>query len=322
MRYTLRSHTKALLIGGVLPVVLTLFFCGLAAGQSPTVASAPGAEQPTFATPEEALAALTSAVSAGDPDAVRKLFGPAADEFSAGDPVAGKAAVERFAKRMKKMTNLVHKGDSTVILYVGAENWPFPFPIVKNANRWYFDGEAGIREIDNRRIGENELTTIRVCREVVKVEREYASVDHDDDDVLEYAQQFRSTAGKHDGLYWASTGDDDESPLGDVFANAQAEGYTVKTEPQPYHGYYFKILTRQGPNAPGGAYNYVINGNMIAGFAVLAYPAKYGGSGIMSFIVNQQGVVYQKDLGPNTAAAAAGMRSYDPAAGWTVAEDN
>lgn len=304
--------------------------CMLAApvlGQGPASAPAPAptpkAGQLTFASPDEAVAALKEAVTAADKSALPKLFGPASSEFSSGDDVADKAAYATFAKRLGKLTNLVKRGDSTVILYLGAENWPFQFPIVKAGDRWFFDGDAGLEEMFNRRIGANELHTIKVCREYVRAQREYAEVDRDGDEVLEYAQHFNSNPGMKNGLYWETVDDGDESPLGPLVAYASAGSYNLMQEgPQPFHGYYFRILTRQGAKAPGGAYSYVINTNMIGGFALVAYPATWGNSGLTTFIVNQQGKVYQKDLGPQTAALAAGMRAYNPDATWTLVDED
>lgn len=301
--------------------VLTVPVLGQGPAKSPT--ATPKADQTTFASPEEAVSALKEAVTAADKPALTKLFGPASSEFSSGDDVADKAAYATFAKRLGKMTNLVKRGDSTVILYLGAENWPFQFPIAKAGDRWFFDGDAGLEEMFNRRIGANELHTIKVCREYVRAQREYAETDLDNDEVLEYAQQFNSNPGMRNGLYWESSDDEDASPLGPLVAYASAGSYNLQQEgPQPFHGYYFRILTRQGAKAPGGAYGYVINGNMIGGFALVAYPATWGSSGLTTFIVNQQGKVYQKDLGAQTAAIAAGIRAYNPDSTWTLVEED
>jgi hypothetical protein len=305
----------------VLPTIVAGLLAVTVPAQNAKTVSAPAADQQTFATPDEALTALTAAVTSSDKAALRKLIGPAIEEISSGDDVADKASYARFAKRLQKRTNLVKKSDTEVILYVGAENWPMPFPIVRAGDRWFYDGEAGLEEMFNRRIGANELHSIRVCREVVRAQKEYASEDRDGDEVLEFTQHFNSTSGSRNGLYWESQ-DGDESPLGPLVAYASTGGYSITHEPQPFHGYYFRILTRQGPKAPGGAYSYVINGNMIGGFAVLAYPATWGNSGLMTFIVNQQGKVYQKDLGSNTAAIAAGIRAYNPDSTWSLVEDN
>jgi hypothetical protein len=305
----------------ILPAIVASLLAVAVPAQVSKAVSTPAADQQTFSTPDEALAALKSAVASADKPSLRKVIGPAIEEIASGDDVADKASYALFGKRLDKRSNLVKKDESTVILYVGAENWPLPFPIVRSGDRWFYDGEAGLNEMFNRRIGANELHTIRVCREVVKAQLEYASEDRDGDEVLEYAQHFNSAPGAKNGLYWVSD-NDDESPFGPVVAYASTGGYAISHEPQPFHGYYFRILTRQGPKAPGGAYNYVINGNMIGGFAVLAYPATWGNSGLMSFIVNQQGKVYQKDLGSNTAAIAAGLRAFNPDPTWSPVEDD
>jgi hypothetical protein len=319
MNVSQQIRRATLVVGLALPLAV-MWPAVTVTGQNGQPAKAP-ADQQAFTSPDEALAALKAAVSSSDKPALQKMFGPAIGEIASGDDVADKASFERFAKRLAKMTNLVPRGESTVVLYVGAENWPFPFPLTRGDKGWFFDGPAGIQEIADRRVGENELTTIRVCREYVRVQEEYASADRDADEVLEYAQRVRSTPGSKDGLYWESD-DGDESPLGPLVATATVEGYTAKSEPQPFHGYRYRILTRQGRGAPGGAYDYVINGNMIGGFALVAYPARWGSSGIMTFIVSHQGKVYQKDLGPNTAALGAGLRAFNPDATWSVVEEN
>jgi hypothetical protein len=221
----------------------------------------------------------------------------------------------------------VRSSDTFVILEVGDDLWPFPIPIVKTNGGWYFDTAVGKEELLNRRIGTNELATIPVMRAYVDAQREYASEDRDGSEILKYAQRLVSSPGKHDGLYWPLEPGGEESPLGPLVAYAQEEGYNpeIRAEEEvergPYHGYHFKILTRQGKHARGGQYNYVINGNMIAGFALVAWPAEYGDSGIMTFIVNQQGRVYQKDLGPNTAKLARNMTEYDPDPTWRLSPD-
>jgi hypothetical protein len=210
---------------------------------------------------------------------------------------------------------------------LGDDLWPFPVPIVKKDGGWFFDTDAGKDELLNRRIGKNELAAIPAMRAYVDAQRDYAGKDHDGDEVLEYAQRLVSSPGKEDGLYWPPAFDGDVSPLGPLVAYAQAEGYSPElreeeeAERGPFHGYYFKILTRQGKHAPGGKYNYVTNGNMIGGFALVAWPAEYGDSGIMTFIVNQQGRVYQKDLGPTTSKIAQKMSTYDPDPTWKVSPD-
>jgi hypothetical protein len=221
---------------------------------------------------------------------------------------------------------LVHEGEGKYVLEVGHDFWPFPIPIVKRGGQWFFDLEAGKQELLNRRIGRNELSTLESVRAYVEAQREYARRDRTGDEVLEYAQRLMSTPGTKDGLYWPANLDGAISPLGPLVGQAQNEGYRVKskgdgTERTPFHGYYFKVLTRQGKHAPGGKYNYIINGHMIGGFALVAWPAEYGDSGIMTFIVNQQGRVYQKDLGPKTESIASRMDRYDPDSTWTLSPD-
>jgi len=285
-------------------------------------APAAGAGQSTYASPEEAVSTLKAAVAAGDRSALPKLFGPSSAEFSSGDAVADKAAIALFAKRLAKQSHLVKRADGAVVLYLGAENWPFPVPIVKAGDRWFFDGNAGLDEMSGRRIGANELHTVKVCREYVRAQREYADDDRDGDEVMEFAQRFSSKPGQKDGLYWPTAEGEDESPFGPLVAYAESENYNSANGPQPFHGYIFKIVARQGAAAPGGAYGYVINGNMIGGFALVAYPADWGSSGLTTFIVNQQGKVFEKDLGPRTSAIAAGMRVYNPDSTWTAVDED
>src|SRR5208337_811489 len=245
-------------------------------------------------------------------------------ELRSRDEVQDAAEFGEFAKHLSENTNLVKESDSKVILHVGNENWPFPIPIVKRDSRWFFDTEAGKEEILNRRIGEDELTAILVCRTYVKAQREYALKDWNGDGIIAYAQKLRSDPSKKNGLFWRTSPGEEMSPFGELIAKARMEGYKerkslFKEEPTPFHGYYFKILTRQGKHAPGGKYNYIINGRMIAGFALVAWPAQWGDTGVMTFVVNQQGKVYQKNLGPRTAKIAKGMTTYDPDDTWIPA---
>ena len=279
----------------------------------------------TFATPEDAVAALVAAAGAQDSNALRTIFGPGVAELQNPDPV--QAANERaaFAKALNQATRIQHESDSRCVLEVGDKPWPFPIPIAKKDSQWFFDTEAGKEEVLNRRIGKNELATLQTLRACVEAQREYSARDHGDD-VLKFAQKFISTPGTKDGLYWPPDEDGEISPLGPLVANAQSLGYGHESpglEPthEPFHGYFFKILTQQGKHAPGGKYKYIINGNMVAGFAFVAWPASYGQSGMMTFIVNQRGRVYQKDLGPSTGKLAEAIKAYDPDASWTVSPD-
>ncbi len=280
----------------------------------------------TFATPEEAVAALVRATGAQNGDALRAIFGPAAADIENPDRVQATNEFNTFTAALNTTNWLDHESDTKCILEVGTNSWPFPVPIVKKDGRWHFDTEAGEQEILNRRIGKNELAVLDVVRAYVDAQREYASRDRNGDEVLEYAQHLASTPGTKDGLYWPPGSDGEISPLGPLVADAQGEGYKVRSSGQdttqaPFHGYYFKILKRQSKHAPGGKYDYVINGHMIGGFALIAWPAEYGESGIMTFIVNQQGRVYQKNLGPKTEKLAAGMKIYDPDSSWMVSPD-
>ncbi len=299
--------------------VLALALC------APSALSAADSGQ-TFATPEEAVSALAAAATAHDTNGLRVLFGSAVADLQNPDRVQATNDLIEFTTACRQAQRIVRKSDSQCVLYVGANSWPFPIPIVKQDGRWFFDTEAGKEELLNRRIGDNELSTLEAVRAYVEAQREYATKDRDGDEVLEYAQRFGSAPGKKDGLYWPSDLDGEISPLGPLVAEAQVKGYgpgprQVGAEPRPFHGYFFKILTRQGKSAPGGKYDYLINGNMIAGFALVAWPAEYGNTGIMTFIVNQQGRVYQKDLGPKTAPSAAAIKSYDPDKTWTTSPD-
>jgi hypothetical protein len=280
----------------------------------------------SFASPEEAEAALGAAVSAQDTNAFNVIFGSAAADLQNPDRVQAANDLSTFAAAFNQTRRIVHESDSRCVLEVGDKFWPFPVPIVKKDGQWVFDTEAGKEELLNRRIGGNELEALRAARAYVAAQREYAEQDYDGDGVLEYAQKFISTPGSKDGLYWEPDSDGELSPLGPLVAHAQALGYTARSREtseatEPFHGYYFKILTQQGQHAPGGKYSYVINGNMIGGFALVAWPANYSNSGVMTFIVNQQGRVYQQDLGPKTAKLAARMKAYDPDETWTVSPD-
>ena len=282
------------------------------------------AQQKTFKSPEEAVKGLMDAAKSNDPKELLAVFGPAGKEIiSSGDEVADKAGKEHFVKDYEEMNKLEKETENKVTLVVGNREWPFPIPIVKKGETWVFDTMAGKEELLNRRIGRNELNTIQTCLAYVDAQREYAIKDRDSDKVREYAQKFWSTPGKMDGLYWDTKEGEPQSPFGSVAAQAVQAGYKPKKpgdKPAPYYGYYFKILKAQGKNAPGGAYDYVINGKMIGGFALVAYPAEYGASGIMTFVINHDGVVYEKDLGKETWKIASAMTKYDPDKTWKKAE--
>lgn len=280
----------------------------------------------TFATPEEAVSALVQATSGKSGADLREIFGPAAADLENPDRVQATNDFRTFSAALSATNWLDHESDTKCVLEVGTNSWPFPVPIVKKDGRWFFDTEAGKEEILNRRIGKNELSVLQVMRAYVGAQREYAGRDRNGDEVLEYAQHLASTPGTKDGLYWPEDLDGEASPLGPLVADARGEGYKMESKGQdttrvPFHGYLFKILTQQSKHAPGGKYSYIINGHMIGGFALVAWPAEYGESGIMTFIVNQQGRVYQKDLGPKTGKLAAAMKVYDPDSGWSLSPD-
>jgi hypothetical protein len=276
-----------------------------------------------FATPEAAVSALETAAKSRDTNAIHAIFGPAGRDLVSPDAVQATQEFEAFVNRLSEKTELVRRSDSNCVLQLGADPWPFPIPLVKADGQWSFDTEAGRQEVLNRRVGRNELGALAVCRAYVDAQREYAGKDRNGDQVLEYAQRLRSTPGTHDGLYWPLRGGDEQSPLGPLIAAARVEGYRrqariLTDEPSPYHGYYFKVLTRQVKHAPGGKYDYIINGHMIGGFALVAWPEEWGNSGVMTFIVNQQGKIFQKNLGPKTAALAKAMTRYDPDSSWST----
>jgi len=276
------------------------------------------ADQQTFATPEAAVDALVAALKANDDSALIALFGEKnKDLVVTRDRAYDTAMRAEAAVRLEVFHTLVESGADRRVLLMGAEAWPTPIPLVREGGVWRFETEVGIDEILNRRIGGNEIAAIRVLRAYLDAQHEYATRDRDGDGVLQYAQKLASAAGKHDGLYWradAARGEA-ESPFGPLIAESSPYLAGHK-HGDPYRGYHFKILTRQGKSAPGGAYSYVINGRMIAGFAMVAYPDAYGESGVMSFIVSQNGKIYEKDLGRNSAALGASMTAFDPGAGW------
>jgi hypothetical protein len=275
----------------------------------------------TFASPDDASSALLAAARSGDQNAILAIFGPdAKDVIHSADPVADKNAVNEFVAGYDVMHRWRKMPDGGLILLVGADNFPFAIPLKKNAGgQWYFDTAAGKDEVLNRRIGRNELAIIEVCEAVADAQAEYFSHPHDGEKTKQYAVKFISDPGKQNGLYWQSPDGQPASPLGPMAANAAAEGYTKKSEGQtPFHGYYFKMLTGQTANTPGGAKDYMVNGKMTGGFAFVAYPAEYGNSGVMTFIINQDGVLLQKDLGKTTTETATAMSKFDPDSTWTV----
>jgi hypothetical protein len=289
------------------------------------VTAAPQNGEKTFASPDEAVAALIAAVNSHDMAALQNIFGPKFDDITSSEPAQAEEELKQFGAKLNEAHELTKTSESRSELEVGNDQWPFPVPLTKSGGSWFFDTDAGKEEIINRRIGRNELSALQSARAYVEAQREYASRDRDGDGVLEYAQKFRSSSGQKDGLYWPQDLDGELSPLGPLIAEAQTKGYLTNADgsagPQPYRGYYFRILTSQGKSAAGGKYDYIINGNMIGGFGLVAYPAEYGESGIMTFIVNQQGRVYQKNLGPDTTKLAGKMTTYDPDNTWRVSPD-
>jgi len=288
----------------------------------PGLSAAATVKQRTFASPEEAVKAMGEALKSHDVKALEAIFGPGSkDLISSGDPVADRIEYDRVVNHLEQKTKLEVTEDKTVLI-LGSEEWPFAIPIVKKDSLWHFDTKKGREEILARRIGKNELSAIQFCLAYVDAQREYALMDRDADGLMEYAQKFGSDKGKKNGLYWEVKAGEEQSPLGPLAALAQKQGYsTERKNPQPYLGYYYRILKGQGKDAPGGAYDYMVKGNMIGGFALAAYPAKYGSSGIMTFIVNHDGVVYQKDLGRNTEKTAQAMKLFNPDSTWKRVEE-
>lgn len=276
--------------------------------------------QKQFDSPEQAVQALVAAVRSGRTADLLAIFGPQGKPLvESGDAVADKNGRARFVASYDQNHSLATQPDGKVTLILGKDNWPFPIPLAKADTGWHFDTAAGAEEILNRRIGRNELSAIEVCRAYVDAQREYSSRDRNNDGVREYAQHFASHPNQHDGLYWPAKPGEEPSPMGALIARARDEGYEsigTRTKREPYHGYYYRILKRQGPDAAGGAHDYIVGNHMIGGFALVAFPAQYGVSGVMTFIVNQDGVVHQKNLGPDTEKIARQMKDYDPDPSW------
>ena len=275
--------------------------------------------QKTFSSPEEANNAFVAAAQNNDEKALLEILGPEGREIvSSGDATEDAEGRARFVSKYQEMHRLLKEPDGSVTLYIGAENWPMPIPLAMKGNLWFFDTEAGKKEILFRRIGRNEISAIIVCEELVAAQKEYYALQHN-----EYARQIFSDGGQHNGLYWEVSDGESQSPIGPLVASAVAEGY-VKDKagpPTPYHGYLFHVLTRRGKYSPGGAKSYIVNGKMTDGFAFVAYPAEYRSSGVMTFVVNQDGVVYQKDLGRKTEALGKAMQEYNPDSSWSKAQE-
>jgi hypothetical protein len=275
--------------------------------------------QKDFGSAEEAAQALVAAAKSDDTDALLEVLGKDAEPVvSSGDPVQDKNSREQFLQGYAAAHTFDTSVADATTLEVGTDKWPFPFPIVHHEGRWKFDSAAGMEEIINRRVGANELSTIQSCLAFVDAQREYYVRNIEKDSLLQYAQKLVSTTGRKDGLYWQAAADEAPSPLGEAFAQARSEGYFKEgvTKSTPFHGYVYRLLKAQGPNAKGGAYDYVVQGKMIGGFALIASPAEYGTSGVMTFVVNHDGVVFSKDLGPDTVKAALAIETFDPDESW------
>jgi hypothetical protein len=278
-----------------------------------------------FETPDEAARQLVLALRADNMKEVEEILGPDAVEIlDSGDPVADKNGRQEFVRLYEEKHRLEHVNDHTATLCIGEIDWPVPIPIVKSGETWVFDTPAGVDQVIDRRIGGNEMDVIQVCLAYCDAQREYHEKDRDGDGIHEYAQRFKSAPGKRDGLYWPVKEGDTQSPLGEFAAQAAAEGYTAAKEgegPRAYHGYHYRILKSQGAGAPGGAFDYMARNDMIGGFALVAWPAEYGNSGVMSFIVSFDGTVYQKDLGDDTPKTCDAMTSFDPDQTWKAVLD-
>jgi Protein of unknown function (DUF2950) len=288
-----------------------------------SIACAAPVVQKSFATPEEGAAALYEAVKANDAAAMRVILGPGGSKLiRSGDTVADGERRNRFVAAYGEGMTIARTDDGKATLVIGKDEWPLPIPLVSSKAGWRFDTKKGRDEILKRRIGANELAAMQVCLAIVDAEREYVARDQDGNGILEYAAKIVSAPSRHDGLYWESGADGKASPLGPLVAAAAKEGYAGRgaLALAPYHGYYYRILTGQGKDAKGGAYDYRVKGKLIGGFAVLAYPARHGSSGIMTFVVDRDGTVYERDLGKDTAALAARIAAFNPDAGWKQAE--
>jgi hypothetical protein len=277
------------------------------------------AGQKTFSSPEDASNALVTAARNNDEKTMLDILGPDGKQIvSSGDDAEDAESRANFVRRYEQMHRLMKEPDGTTVLYIGAENWPTPIPLVNQGNSWYFDTEAGKKEILYRRVGRNELSAISVCQELVAAQKEFYSAQHN-----EYAKEIFSNEGQRNGLYWKAAEGEPQSPVGPLVASAFAEGYAKSQNgsPTPYRGYYYRMLTRQGKNGPGGAKSYLVNGKLVEGFAFVAYPAEYRSSGVMTFIVNEDGIVYQKDLGKKTEVLAKALKEYNPNSSWQKAEE-
>lgn len=290
-----------------------------AAGANETVQAKPDRHpmQQGFTTPDAAVQALVAAIRTDDTQRIQRVLGPDSNKLiRSGDAVADDQARDRFVAAFDLRWKIERNGAARATLLLGENDWPFPFPLLKTGSQWRFDARSGAEEILNRRIGRNELAAIQVCLAYVDAQREYALKDSNNNGIHDYAMKLESTPATQDGLYWPTQAGEPASPLGPLVAKARAEGY-ASTLSEPYHGYLYKVLTGQDKDAPDGAYDYIVNGKMVGGFALVAYPARWGASGIMTFIVNHAGVVYQNNLGKETAALTSRMTRFNPDSTWT-----
>lgn len=279
-------------------------------------ADAPQSGQQTFSSPDEAVKALRAAIMTDNEQGLEKLFGPELKTLRTGDKVEDAKHAHKFATAMQQSCNLDKQSDGRIFVAVGTNDWPMPIPLVQASGQWFFDTPAGREEVIDRHIGKDELAAIGVSRGYVRAQQDFASMNNG-----VYAQKFKSSPDKRDGLYWPSAENGKVSPFGPLIAEAEVEGYNGGKGPQPFHGYYFKILTRQGHDAPGGKMDYMVDGDLKGGFALVAYPQHWNQSGIMTFIVNQDGKVYQRDLGEKSARIGAKMKEYNPDSDWTLVTD-
>jgi len=310
-----RATRRTTILNRLAPLAIVILFAGCGKSAKPAYQ--------TFASPDDASNGLLTAAKSGDPNAVIAVFGPdSKDIVVTGDPVQDKNTADLFISAYSAMHRWRKMPDGSQTLLIGADNFPFPIPLKKNAaGQWYFDVAAGREEILARRIGRNELSVMEVCMALADAQSEYYSQRLGDGSTQQYAVKFISDTGKQNGLYWESPEGQPKSPLGPLAAFATNEGYSLKPDSHvPFHGYYFHMLTRQGSHAPGGAKDYVVNGKMTGGFAFVAYPAEYRNSGVMTFMINQDGVLLQKDLGTATTQTAAAMTEFDPDPSWTPAQ--
>ena len=316
---TLRIVSLALSLAATLTLGSLVWVGAQAQAAEPAAPTAATIAPKRFALAEDAVQAFVAALRTDDMKALLAILGSGARPLlSSGDPVADRQTRQTFLAAYDKANRLVVTDANTIIMYVGDDDWPFPIPLVRDQARWRFDVARGREEILARRIGRNEIYTIQTCLAYVDAQREYYAQDRDGNGILEYAQRFASSPGTRDGLYWPTRPGEPPSPLGELVVRAYGEGYRRRTDgPTPFHGYLYRILTAQGPAARDGAYEYVMRGHMIAGFALVAFPAEYGVSGVMTFLVNHDGVVYEKDLGRDTRDLAVAMRAFDPDATWT-----